>query len=492
MKAIKTLTAGLLAIASIHVASADVTVYVTGSTAFRAATSNGIKNIMTGVTYAYDGTSFTGANHQIIKGTLSGVTGVTTFKTNWSGSVAGIRDVTQGNSIAFFGDSTAVSSGGTNDTNAADLSDSHAPDIAMADNYQAATRFTSPALTDNKVGVVPFAWVASKDAPAAMTNLVPQLARAVFKVGFASAAMFTNNNADAVDQSGGTWVYAIGRDPFSGTRVTATAESGVGIFTVLAQYNPTTISSNTITQINLTSADNTQSPPVVAGDNGYSSGGTLADQMRYSSTSVDDANNDPVSLGGTPRKICFVTYLGENDSYRAVNGLGSSVTGTNSGNAHYLTYNGVAGFGGVQATLTCNTSSTTNPTVLTVTSGTTAGMVAGQAIKAGGPIPADTVIQSVDTTTQITMTKSATSTTTGTAVTINNLLPNNIRSGTYSFWGYEHIMWLTSLTGDKLTAGNSLKTQISTVDYFASGLADDTAMRVKRTSDGGTIAGKYY
>lgn len=487
-KTLKLLTAGLLAAACIQGASADTTIYITGSTAFRAATSNAIKNMMTGVTYAYDGTSFTGASHQIIKGTLSGVTGVTTVKTNWSGSVAGVRDVTQGNSISFFGDSTTVSGSGTNDTNAADLTDSHAPDITMADNYQSSTAYTSPTLTDNVVGIVPFAWVASKDAPSGLTNLTPQLARALYNVGFASAALFTNNNADASDQAGGTMVFAAGRDPFSGTRVNAFAESGVGVFTVVNQYYPSSVSSNTVSLIDQTLAAGS----VVAGNNGDSSGGSLADKMRYTTTSVTDNSG---ASGYGPGPICFVTYLGESDADRAVNGTSSGVTGTNAGNAHYLTYNGIAGFGGVRATPTIST--TSGSSSITLTSGTTSGMVVGQAIK-GTNIPNDSVIASIVDSTHLTIAgptgTSATATATGTGITatVTNLLPNNIRNGAYTFWGYEHIQWGSGVTGSKLTAANALKTQIKNVDYFASGLADDTNMRVQRTADGGTISGKYY
>jgi hypothetical protein len=568
MKSFKFFTVGVLALALAGSAMADVTVTLTGSSAFRGATSNAIKNLMNfsapGHGYAYNGTSFTGATFQYFKGTITGVPGVVTIKTNWSGSVAGIRDVSLGNSIGFLPDPPTISISASGTSGAPTGSNVNSvPDIAMADNRQSATKFTSPNLTGGGiVGIVPFAFVASKDAPASMTNITNQLAKNLFSGGFCSAALFTNNTADEQTIDGslpGTLVYPMGRDPFSGTRVIATAESGVGVFSVLSQYQPVTISSNTITQINLTPADVPNS--VVAGDNGFSSGGTLADQMRYSSPAVEDQNNNP----GGSAKVCFVTYLGENDAYRAVAGSGSSVFGTNAGNARYLSYNGVSGFGGkfypdittsptltfsttngsnvitgtdttglivgqtitgtgipasttissivvntsvtisnnatitgtatnVLGTLTTNLKGniTNGSAVVTTITPNTTGLVAGQAIKGTG-IPVDTTILSVDSASQITLSANATATTTALTLNSTNLLPNNVRNGFYTFWSYERILWGNAVTSsaDKLNVANKVKTQITTVDFFASGLANNAAMKVSRGADGGTISQQY-
>jgi hypothetical protein len=413
---------------------------------------------------------------------------VTTIKTNWSGSVAGIRDVSQSNPIEFFANDTVVTANGnnltssTNPTAAAKLSESSAADIAMTDNYQGTTKFTATTLTrDAIVGVVPFAFVASKNAPAGLTNITSQLARNLFKAGFASASLFTNNAADeaGIDSQTGTLVYAIGRDPFSGTRLTAAAEPGIGVFTVLAQYEPKVVANNTITRINLTNAD--AATGVSVGDNGYSSGGTLADQLRLSSSTVEDLNNNP----GSSQNICFISYLGESDADRAVNGTSSTVTGANAGSARYLSFNGVSAFGGIRSTPTVTTTSGSN--ILTLTSGTTTGLVVGQAIRGTG-IPADSTIASITSASTLTISANATASGNVTATT-TNLLPGAIRNGSYTFWGYEHLMSKT-LTGDKLTVSNSLTTQIKNVDFFASGLPE-TSMKVSRLTDGGTVTQKY-
>ncbi len=560
MKLFKILTLSAVALVSATTLNAQTYLRITGSTAFRGATMNAIKNSMTfsnaGEGYGYTGSSFTGASFAIFKGTMSSpAIGSVIVKVNWSGSVAGTRDVVQGNAISFLDDTTTVSPGGTGGVSSTFESPAVAPDMSMSDTYQASTKFPStPALVDNIVGVVPFAFVVSKTAPAGLTNLTPQLARGLFKVGFLSAALFTNNNADASDQVAGTVVYACGRDPFSGTRLTALAETGIGVNTSLAQYDKTATSgsgnSSAITNINVFPADTVNG--VAAGNNGYSSGGSLSDLLRYGTASVTDDNS---GLG--PMKISFVTYLGENDASRAVNGNGTSVGGGPNG-ARYLTYNGTSAFGGranlvlavnttissttvttvaadtvnlvvgdtitgtgipagttissitdsstfvisaaatatsgaggISATCFLTTSTTISSTAVTCNS--TTGMVVGQSIK-GTNIPVDTTVAGITDGTHFTLSNNATATSAGTA-TLTNLIPLPIRNGAYTFWGYEHTFWKTTLPGtsttDKLGMATKFKDQVKTTDYFNSGLADDTAMRVKRTTDGGTVLPKY-
>ncbi len=563
MKLFKILTLSAVALVSVTTLNAQTYLRITGSTAFRAATMNAIKNSMTfagaGEGYGYTGSSFTGASFAIFKGTMSSpAIGSVIVKVNWSGSVAGTRDVVQGNTISFLIDTTPVSPGGTGSVPSTFESPAVAPDMSMSDTYQASTKFPStPALVDNIVGVVPFAFVVGKTAPAGLTNITPQLARALFKVGFVSAALFTNNNADASDQAGGTMVYACGRDPFSGTRLTALAETGVGVNTSLAQYDKVTTSgsgnSSAITHINLFPADTVNG--VAVGNNGYSSGGSLSDLLRFDTTSVVDDNIDPL---GSPIKISLVTYLGENDASRAVNGNGTSIGGGPLG-CRYLTYNGTSAFGGranlvlavnttsasttvttvaadtvnlvvgdtitgtgipagttissitdsstfvisaaatatsgaggISATCFLTTSTTISSTAVTCNS--TTGMVVGQSIK-GTNIPVDTTVAGITDGTHFTLSNNATATSAGTA-TLTNLIPLPIRNGSYTFWGYEHTFWKTTLPGTSTTGqlgmATKFKDQVKTTDYFNSGLADDPAMRVKRTTDGGTVVGKYY
>lgn len=477
-------------------ASADVTVRLTGSTAFRGGTVTAIKNIMTfgaGQGYAYTGSSFTGSSNHIFVGSVSGISGVVTVKCTWSGAVAGVKALNNNDNVSFLQLNTAgspsgtgtvytLSSTGTASVNTDNLDDSSTADIAMTDNLQGSTKYTSNPLTANKVGIIPFAWVASKDAPAALTNITPQNAQALYKVGFASASIFTNNNADAMDQVGGTAVFAAGRDPLSGTRLCAFAESGVGIFQSVQQWRAISVTGSTVNTIGLTLADAAVDAPN-PGENGFTSGGNLADLLRNNTTSVTDVEY------GYSGKACFIGYLGEGDAARAVNGTGSTVAvGTNVG-CRYLSYNGVNAFGGTVKTVTGSVDAVGN---VTVTTGDTTGLVVGQLVRSSGLV-GDSTIASITDGTHFAVTNPANAAYTvgsGLSISTSNLLPKPIWNGTYTFWGYEYIMWRQSLAGDKLTFGNALKTQIHDVDYFTAGLSE-ASMRVVRSSDGGTVTQNY-
>jgi hypothetical protein len=492
-------------------AFADVTIYITGSTAFRAATSNAILHKMSfagGQGYAFTGTSFTGSNNQVFVGSVTGITGTVTVKTNWSGAVAGIKALTTSQSLSFLdypattGTAyTLNSSTGTASVNANNLNTTSVADVSMADNWQASTSYTNPSLTGGGVvGVVPFAWVSSASAPSGLTNMTPQLARSLFSSGFCSAALFTNNPADASDQSAGAMVYAIGRDPLSGTRLVTFAESGIGIFSAVAQYQPSVngvngstvngISGTTITNINQTAID-ASIPTTSPGQTGYGSGGTLADTLRYTTTSVtDDTLGTLVGGQATPTGyMCFVSYLGESDASRAVNGIGSGVLANTNVGCRYLSYNGVSAFGGAVVTVTGNVDASGN---ITLTSGTTTGLIVGQLVRSNGLV-GDSYITSITDSTHFAVSNppgTAYTVGSGLSISTSNLLPKAIWDGAYTMWGYERILWKSTLAGDKLTFANALKTQITTVDYFSSGL-NVTNMRVNRTTDGGNVTQTY-
>jgi len=444
--------------------------------------------------YAYDGSSFTGANHQMFIGTVSGISGIVIVKTCWNGSLAGVQALdtpgTPPASLAYFDSpwvattGVAVSTSGNNVAGA--TNDTSAATLAMADNTQGATPFTATSMTDTKVGIVPFAWVASYSAPSGLTNITPQLARALLGSGYVSAALFTNNAADKDNVVGGTRIYAAGRDPLSGTRLNAFAEVGFGINSAPAQYQYSTApTGTTITSIKLVPGDPSLIYTPVGtndGETGFSSGGTLANMMRYDTSSV--------TYKTRTGKAAFVTYLGEGDTVTA------TATGTvGAGNARILSYNGVSAFGGKQVSATDVSWTTGSNTATSATTGKFAGVVVGQLVRSTG-FGGDVVVTAIDgTNTTLTLSKNATTTVSGTgSLSTSIILPTAIWNGTYTFWGYEHILWESSLSGDGLTFGNKLATQISTVDYYASGLALDAtsgSMSVSRATEGGTVTQSY-
>jgi hypothetical protein len=65
-----------------------------------------------------------------------------------------------------------------------------------------------------------------------------------------------------------------------------------------------------------------------------------------------------------------------------------------------------------------------------------------------------------------------------------------IQQGQYTFWGYEHLMHLSSLSGVALTVANALANEISTTDATQSGILSST-MAVSRSTDGGVVFPNY-
>jgi len=309
MKLSKTSLTGLLAAVGLSTAQAQTVVHITGSTAFRAATVNAITHILKpGFTYGYAGTSFTGANQAIFTGTTITNSIPVIIKTSWTGSVAGVQTVSQQLPVStWLTNTTPQSVSGT--PSAPAVYDSPAvPEVDMDDGVQSTTPFPSPVLVAQNVGAVCFKWVASKGAPAGLTNMTPNTVQALWLNGSLPLALFTGVPADEASS-----VFAIGRDPDSGTRDTAFSESGVGPFTTVVQYYPTNASgavisrtaAGPITGQELVPAETVDGIFFDVGDGGYSSGGDLAVAMEQTTAAI----------GGY-----YVTYLGISDSVTALGG----------------------------------------------------------------------------------------------------------------------------------------------------------------------------
>jgi len=417
MKALKAIAMGVSALLVAATAQADVTVYLTGSTAYRSQTIAAIYNLMSAngtVNLAFvTGKTAQSANAAVLSGSVTGISGTTTVSCSWSGSAAGVLTVgatAQGSAPAltapFIPDGTALSAGtlstGGNSTGITDPTSTtsntpHIPQIALSDAFQVATPFTAnlilttqdsnaysykmAKLTDNVVGVIPFNFFASKGSSSNLNNITPQLAQALFGPGTAPLSLFTGVAADST-----TTVYATGRNPDSGTRITAFAESGVGVGTQVNQYKPT-ISSGAITGLALYPATTLFNVfPVLAGNNGESSGGTVA-----------------ANLSATGNIL--VSYLGTSDSTTALKG-----------GAVQLAYNGV----------TLPNSGSPNYTYSDY---------------------------------------------------------SLIQNGKYTFWGYEHLDYKSTLAGDAKTFATALKNNIH--DVSAQLLV--TSMNVGRQADGGQV-----
>ncbi|MEP6669134.1 MAG: hypothetical protein ABJF10_08280 [Chthoniobacter sp.] len=328
MKLLKLLAAGLLAVSFAATASAQTKIYITGSTAFRGATVNAISALLAGtgtIVTASDNASLTSANAVTWTGGSVGGNTVT-IKASWSGSAGGTQTVA-GNAAAaltvrFLPDG-ATGTANADPRNTANPAEVVRPDIAMADNLQSSTLFngtflgkTYLHLTDATVGVIPFRFVASAGFPTGV-SINPGLAQYLYTGGSVPLALFTGANADE-----SAVVYAAGRDPDSGTRIVAMAESGVGVFNGVQQYQPTidTVTPFHITALNLYPATTINGVPITDGNSGESSGGSL---RGFTNHVLDASAYDPNGFGYTAGYV--MTYLGVSDAASAIGGSPAGV-----------------------------------------------------------------------------------------------------------------------------------------------------------------------
>jgi hypothetical protein len=266
MKITKSVLLAAFSIAAASSGNAQTVIDITGSTAGRSAVHNAIRTVLSNETFVFNGNNFNGASKVLFKGDISGTPVI--IRTSWSGSAAGVRDVAQNNSSVWFAN-TSIDTNTLNNTNV-NLANNTAntvqniPEIAYSDVFQSSTIYRTPTLNDDTVGIIPFKFFASADAPTSLTNITSLQAMSLFATGYVPLAVFSGN---ASDQS--SIVYATGRDPESGTRITAMAEIGYNVFGNVQHYQPT-ITSGAVTAVTLWPAGT-----YVEGNGGYSSGGSV-------------------------------------------------------------------------------------------------------------------------------------------------------------------------------------------------------------------------
>ncbi|MCX6840456.1 MAG: hypothetical protein NTX35_21955 [Verrucomicrobia bacterium] len=356
MKSTLKLTLGALALSLAQQAAADVTVRLTGSTAFRSGTHKAIVAMMGGEAnckFAHGAivgsttatqTSYEGADYTTIQGTASGISGITTVQCSWTGSATGVKDVAQGNNLSFVPTTALPASNGyANAAVAQSPTQTATAKYAFSDVFQSSTATTTPALTDTIMAVIPFSWVANR-LSTGFTNMTQQGARALFTNGFQPKSLFTGNAADA------DYILPVGRDIGSGTRITCLAEIKYGVNTPVQQWKIT--SSGSVGSGNIVSA---QLWPVgdgigsaTPGNGGYTSGSTIRNFFGMTSTAsgaylgVNLIDQDGNTVAND-LNVTLVSWLGVSDVATAVtNGAvrlayeGVTYDGSNKG----LIYNG--------------------------------------------------------------------------------------------------------------------------------------------------------
>jgi hypothetical protein len=337
MKTKALFAASALSLALAPVTQADVTINITGSTAYRAVTMQTIVNILGSAQGAWEGTgtALGSSNKASFKGTLSGVTGIVTVNTQWNGSVEGMTIVGAGNATSGWIDpATAVFAPANNGTFGnrynvgAAPKTSLVPTVACSDVYQASTTVTA-SLEDAIGGVIPFKYMASESAPVTFTNITDQQHEALYSIGIQPLSLFTGNAADTRS------VYAVGRDVGSGTRVSRLAETRYGITKAVQHWRGTSVS-GAITILRLwpnqiqepTPVTGAFNDPTLEGNGGYTSNSFIATLLGSTSTSVElrAADNSVLSSGNN---VLIVSHTGLNDALVAI-----------TAGAKELTYNG--------------------------------------------------------------------------------------------------------------------------------------------------------
>lgn len=466
----KSMMASLLAVSMVASASAaDVTIYITGSTAYRANTYAAIAHLIVpgSLSVTHDGgvdtvnvssSKFSSATHASIVGTLtnSGTLNGSTIQvlTSWSGSEAGIASLAKTNGVGALvqfisptattypasvgsgnGDATltfTVTNGGfaSSDFNGALPAVSQYPDIAMCDTWNTASQFKPNAkyqgvvysglteATGGAVGIVPFVWVCTTTTKggAAISNISSQTARALYDgTGYLKLNALTGVATDTV-----SYVFALGRNPESGTRLSCFAEPGIGATAGTKQYMPvalgglTNTDSGRITAANVFGGVSTLATwpsytsavtgnTVSAGNGGYDSGGELCKAVANSTSTLTVSSPSFTANNGAGVTATLVAYTGINDA--------KALVGSNDLNK--LTYNGVE---------------------LPLTGG------------------------------------------------VWDFSP--IKTGKYTLWGYEHLYYRTTPGTNVAAYGDALAAQIRTADAQ---IILDSSVLVSRAADGGKV-----
>jgi hypothetical protein len=350
MKLHKLFTVCALLLASAGLASAQTSyLYVTGSTAFRSFVEGVIPTVFDGgapsVISGYNGTTAGKQNCAIYSGNIGGNPWI--IKTAWSGSEAGIQTVSGNVQINFLVDQTI--SGGVAGTPVTGLDDvtqtsyvdngnpvgtagdeaiKQVPDADMSDTTQSASEFnglyqsvTYPAINEaaaSPVGINVFKWIANKGST--LTAVTSQQLRALYAGGKLPLALFTGSTADE-----GSTVYSTGRNPDSGTRVTALLESGIGTaLTTVKQYQPQNSSNvwingstgGNVAKLVIWPADNVNGIPIATGNSGYSSGGNLAKSLNndYTNGGAGIVVGAKTYNNGGSHALSLVAYAGAPDA----------------------------------------------------------------------------------------------------------------------------------------------------------------------------------
>ena len=374
MKSItKFMLGGLAALSLAGAAQAQTYIYIAGSSAFRSQAHTAIMHAMGSLdgttlpaasgSFGYVGTSGLGkGGSAIFSGTISGVTGQVIIKTTWTGSEAGLWSVAAdsgtGGAVNFLPDSTAISSAGSNGasdpTNAANPHVSVIPDAAFSDTFQSTSQFKGGAsilyydgslhtmgtvneVTGGAVGVTYFVFVTSPQGTAdGLTNITAEQAKLLFSGGTLPVS-FINPGILTTSNSAGT-IFAVGRDPDSGTRLSTLGEIGSGNLATVTQYQPYDSSNNllsggsgTVSYVKAVVSGTVNNVSVAAGNGGYNNGGNMTKALN----SIDSSFRKNTTGGAVqPAGSCMIAYASVGDANNTTAGTKLAYNGVTPSDAN--------------------------------------------------------------------------------------------------------------------------------------------------------------
>ena len=363
MSAIAALSVGAASAATLHGPAntnglgGNEVIYITGSTAFRSAANGYLLSTFGANLYASD----KGDAHTTSAGNLYftnvaaanfGGTGNVDIAVYWSGSEAGIQSVASSTAnigLCFFdyakiaaqslaattdasglGGSVAVvkpsgvSFTGTLNASSTNNSTSYQKgSICFSDTAQGTSIFkkggslgitgaTYDQVTQQIIGVSPMGFFAQSGST--LTNISATTAWELFQQGHIGLNIITGNSSDT-----NSTIWATGRFPDSGTRLTAALVARIGTTATLQQFHVATNASG-ITALTLQQAGTVNGVSVVHGNNGEASGGTLAGYLAQGPIQSGFTVTDPGTDGTTPNTYTvtatnhIIAYIGVADA----------------------------------------------------------------------------------------------------------------------------------------------------------------------------------
>jgi hypothetical protein len=275
MKINKTISALGLALGVAFVAEAQQTIYISGSTAFRAQVYSGLKDmgltVQAGATGGNNNFNFTGTVNNTTIGTITNGSAGTSVQVicAFTGSTESLNSLINDVSPVY----TNISGVAYSYPNGADL--------GFCDVQQATTIYAGESVNELSsvdglasgfgagVAIVPFAWAVSADGAAKINNITPYIANDILVNGTEALSFF-----DGVASDSAVNVYLTGRTNDSGTRISALVDVGFDPQQPVIQYS-----------INGTLG----TPPasgtwVSVGNNGYASGGNVVKALNIVGT----------------------------------------------------------------------------------------------------------------------------------------------------------------------------------------------------------------